>query len=117
MTQEQFNFLKGFKTYLQNRGFQVSDTGEAAEAIARAELYGSIPVVCRFTWKWLGDAYSVQFQIQLGNIVLERNLLIALLMDYKAVGRDVFEGAIRNMTNALADEIVHQFFKPKSCTL
>lgn len=113
MTQEQFNFLKGFKTYLQNRGFQVTDTVEEAEATAHAELYNTIPLACRFTWKWLGDNSSVRFRIRLGDIVLERDLLTALLMDYRAVGTDVFEGSIRNMTSALADEIANQFSNPK----
>lgn len=111
MIQEQINFLDRFETYLANRGFRVVKSEHNVEAIDKAELFGSIPVICRFSWQLYGYNPRVILDVAFGLNSVRRSFLIGQLMDYRALWRDIFEAAIRNTMSTVADEIVHQFFK------
>lgn len=111
MIQEQINFLDRFETYLANRGFRVVKSEHNVEAIDKAELFGSIPAICRFSWQLYGYNPSVLLDIVLGSNSVQRSFYVCQLMEYRAIGRDIFEAAVRSAMSSVADEMVHQFFK------
>ena len=111
MTQEQFNFLERFGAYLTRRGFQVSKSLYEAEAIADAELFGTLSVVCRFAWKWQGAYSSVLLQIQIGTLMFERSLPTGLLMDYEVGGTEIITIMMRNLMQEVADKIALQLIQ------
>lgn len=111
MTQEQFNFLERFGAYLTRRGFQVSKSLYEAEAIADAELFGTLSVVCRFAWKWQGAYSSVLLQIRIETLMLERSLPTALLMDYEGDGTEIITIVIRKLMQEVADKIALQLIQ------
>lgn len=111
MTQEQINFLERFEVYLASRGFRVLKSAYNVEAIDKAELFGCIPSICRFSWQLYGYNPRVLLDVTFGLNSVQRSFPISLLMDYRAIGRDIFEAAIRSTMSSVADEIVHQFFK------
>ena len=111
MIQEQINFLNRFEAYLANRGFRVLKSEYNVEAIDKAELFGSITVICLFSLQLYGYNPRVILDVAFGLNSVQRSFLIGQLMDYRALGRDIFEAAIRSTMSIVADEIVHQFFK------
>lgn len=111
MIQEQINFLERFEVYLANRGFRVLKSAYNVEAIDKAKLFGCIPAICRFSWQLYGYNPSVLLDIVLGSNSVQRSFYVCQLMEYRAIGRDIFEAAVRSAMSSVADEMVHQFFK------
>ncbi len=111
MIQEQINFLDRFEVYLASRGFRVLKSEYNAEAIGKAILFDNIPIICRFSWRLYGYNPPVLLDIVLGSNSVQCSFYVCQLMEYRAIGRDIFEAAVRSAMSRVADEIVHQFFK------
>lgn len=111
MIQEQINFLNRFEAYLANRGFRISKSMYEAEAIADAEIFGTLSVVCRFAWKWQGAYSSVLLQIRIETLMFERSLPTGLLMDYEVGGTEIITIMIRNLMQEVADKIALQLIQ------
>lgn len=111
MTQDQINFLSKLEKHLAANDFEIVQSISGTVASAEAELFGNVPIQCRFKWRQPEADHSVTLSIILDGAMWQVGFPIGLLMDYDGDSRDACVHAIRRMMGTIADEIIHQFFK------